>query len=391
MTTIKQTQQQPVSDYRLLALFGVFGLPILIILAIAWQPATPAYFQIIPLPKDRTPARYVERFISFNNTPTVHAPTITQRNDQQLIAAWYAGTREGAKDVVIHSRFIDKQDQQLGPLMTLATVNQTAKDTQQYIRKLGNPILHRLPDGRLMLVYVSVSFGGWAASRLVIRFSSDGGLNWTAAKRLITSPAANLSTLVRARPIHFDNGDIGIPTYHELIGKFGELLILTPHGEIKNKRRLSWGRAAIQPTLVPLSSYHAIALLRDSAEQDKRIQLTHTIDGAKHWSPIQALKLPNPNASIAAIGLDNHQVLQVFNNDEEERNNLSLAYSANQGKTWQVIFQFENDPLVPGKKIKYSYPYLMRDTSGGFHLVYTWRKSRIKYVYFNQAWLWQQL
>jgi predicted neuraminidase len=238
-----------------------------------------------------------------------------------------------------------------------------------------------------MLMYVSVSFGGWAASSLNVRFSDNGGLGWSPAYRIITSPFINISTLVKGKPLNLSNGDIAIPVYHEFLGKFSELLILDPQANVINKHRLSWGREAIQPSIISLSETDAIALLRDSGEQHKRVAVTTSSDVGKTWAPLKQLHLPNPNSAVAGLGTSDNRIIMVFNNSEDERNNLSLAVSDNKGKSWKVIHSFEDQEPEPGKKIKFSYPYLIRGNNNDYHLFYTWRKHRIKYIHFNEAWL----
>lgn len=362
-------------------------------LGVRWWPGKPREFVIPPDASwISTNPVYHEQFISFDETTVVHAPAIARRNDGKLIAVWYAGTREGAKDVNIYQTIIDPQDNySLSPSRPIASRLQTQRDNWRTIRKLGNPIIHSLPDGRLMLVYVSVSFGGWAASSLNIRFSADNGRTWGTAKRLVTSPFLNISTLVKGAPVDFTNGDIGIPTYHEFLGKFAELLILDAQGNVKDKRRISWGRDSIQPVIAVLDSKRAIALLRDSGETNQRIAYSETTDHGNHWTSPRPLNLPNPNAAVALTKDSHETLLAVFNNDSEERYDMSLALSKDQGKNWKVVHSFDKGLPEKGQKFEFSYPYMIHDSQGGFHLVYTWHKKRIKYVHFNQAWLdqWQ--
>ena len=363
----------------------VFGL-----LVVRWWPQEPATF--IPEPESGHSSQaplYHEQFINFpdNESTAAHAVAATMREDGKILAVWYEGTEEGARDVVINSTIIDPANHALTPALPIASPLQTETDTWRYVRKIGNAVVHQLTDGRLMMMYVSVSFGGWAASNLNIRFSDNGGLSWTPARRVVTSPFINISTLVKSKPLNLSNGHIAIPVYHEFLGKFGELLILDPQGRVINKHRLSWGREAIQPSVVALSETEALALLRDSGEHYKRIALTRTSDKGRSWSPLGRLELPNPNSAVAALSISDGRIILVFNNDEDERNNLSLALSTDAGKRWKVIYAFVDEEPVPGKKIKYSYPYLIRGNNHDYHLFYTWRKHRIKYVHFNDAWL----
>ncbi|WP_206323709.1 exo-alpha-sialidase, partial [Pseudomonas viridiflava] len=94
----------------------------------------------------------------------------------------------------------------------------------KYIRKLGNPVIALAPDKRLWLFYVSVSVGGWAGSTVNAMVSSDMGANWSPPRQLVTSPFLNISTLVRAAPVFHADGSIGLPVYHEFLGKFAEYL-----------------------------------------------------------------------------------------------------------------------------------------------------------------------
>lgn len=360
------------------------------LLAVKWWPQQDAEFILqFDAMSANQPPLYHEQFISFpaNENSAAHAAAATLRDDGKILAAWYEGSREGARDVLINSTLIDPKNHVLSPALPIASPLQTEQDTWRYVRKVGNAIVHQSSDGRLILMYVSVSFGGWAASNLNIRFSDNGGLSWTPARRIVTSPFINISTLVKSKPLNLSNGNIAIPVYHEFLGKFGELLILDPQGRVVNKHRLSWGREAIQPSVVALSETEALALLRDSGEQHKRIASTRTSDGGDTWSPLQWLQLPNPNAAVAALTTKDGNIIMVFNNDEEERNNLSLAISTNLGKDWRVIHAFEDQEPVPGKKIKFSYPYLIRGNDNDYHLFYTWQKHRIKYIHFNDAWL----
>ena len=359
-------------------------------LAITWWSNAPRSFEFSQDPVSVTgDPVYHEQFISFVEGKNVaaHASSATMRRDGKILVAWYTGTEEGARDVEISSAIIDPETYTLSPSLTAATRLQTEKDTWRYIRKLGNPLVYQLADGRAVLLYVSVSFGGWAVSNLNLRFSDDGGLTWSPAQRIVTSPFLNLSTLVKGTPTKLTNGEVGIPVYHEFLGKFGELLVVDVNGKVKNKHRMSWGREAIQPVIVPVTKDKAVALLRDSGEEQKRVAITTSSDSGQSWAPLSHLELANPNSAVAAIQSYQGNLLLVFNNDEDERNNLSLATSMNNGKTWKVIHEFENQPLEPGKKIKFSYPYLIKGNNNDYHLFYTWRKSRIKYIHFNEAWL----
>lgn len=357
-------------------------------LGVRWWPANPPAF-ILPTYTSgpgQVPV-YRETFLSMEDTAAVHAASITQRRDSKLMAVWYAGSREGAKDVSINTTVIDPLNGSRTPPRPLVVRDIPQSDTWRYIRKLGNPVIHTLPDGRLMLLYVSTSYGGWSISNINLNLSDDNGRTWSRTRRLVTTPFLNLSTLVRGRPINYRDDRIAIPVYHELFGKFSQLLVLDQDGKVLDKSRMSWGRDNIQPSIQPLDEQHAIALHRDSSDISNRIRMNKTGTAGQQWSTPRLTSLPNPNASVATGRDDHGNLLAVFNNDPDERYDLSLAVSPDNGEHWRVIHVFDKATPKPKQKLKFSYPYLIRDRSGGFHLVYTWHKRRIKYVHFNQAWL----
>ena len=152
------------SSNFLLALLAVFSL-----LLIHWWPEDERRLQPPPVSSQASAVPfYKTSFLSFSETAISHSPSITLRPDGKLSAVWYAGTEEGAKDVEVYVTTVNPGTHSLHPPRPIISTANTQKDTWRYIRKLGNPVVHALPDGRLMLIYVSVSFGGWAASSLNI-------------------------------------------------------------------------------------------------------------------------------------------------------------------------------------------------------------------------------
>ena len=99
-------------------------------------------------------------------------------------------------------------------------------------------------------------------------------------------------------------------------------------------------------------------------------------------------RVPNPNAAVSGVLLANGPLLLALNHAEENRESLSLASSTDFGNTWRIAHEFEGEssPLQPSGR-EYSYPWIMQDQAGDVHLLYTWRRSRIKHVHFNPAWL----
>jgi len=155
---------------------------------------------------------------------SVHAASLIALKDGSIRAFWFAGSREGAPDVVINSAVYSPTSSTWGAPVVVMDRVAAEKGLSRYIAKLGNPVPSRSADGRLQLFFVTVSIGGWAGSSISTISSDNEGLTWTRPRRLITSPFINLSTLVKSPTIQFADGRLGLPAYHEWIGRFGELL-----------------------------------------------------------------------------------------------------------------------------------------------------------------------
>ena len=340
--------------------------------------------------RDADPAPlYDERYASSAATPSVHAATAVPVPGG-LRAFWYGGTREGAGDVAIYSALYEHSTSRWSRERAVVTRASTQAGLGRYIRKLGNPVVSRDARGRLWLYYVSVSIGGWSMSSINAAVSADEGATFSAPRRLVTSPFLNISTLVKGRPYLHEDGSTGLPAYHELLGKFGELLRVDTEGNVIGKTRLSRGSDGIQPAVAVRSANEAIAFMRYTGGGPGRVLAVRTRDGGRTWSEPEKLSLPNPNAAVDAAALPSGELLLVFNNRPQDRNNLSLAVSSDGGASWRVVHAFEDDPLAD-RSVEFSYPWLAQDSDGArMHLFYTWRRSHIKHVRFDEDWLKQR-
>ena len=334
--------------------------------------------------------RYEENFLpDSTGAPDVHAASLVETRPGRLLAVWYGGSREGARDVAIYGAAGDEASSVWKSSGTLVNRVQTSLDLGRYVKTLGNPVLARDGDGRIWLFYVSVSVGGWSGSALNYRVSNDEGRTWEGARRLVTSPFLNISTLAKGPPLLFDDGSMGLPVYHEFAGKFGEFLRISPTGRVMDKARVTWGRSSLQPVILPTGKETGVAFLRYAGDPPRRILAAETRDAGSSWGKTRKLGLPNPNAAISAIRTRDGLMIMVYNDLEKDRHDLSLAVSRDQGQTWRKVHTFEFVPEPPpGKRrSEFSYPFMVESSSGNFHLLYTWQKNRVKPVVFNREWL----
>ncbi len=320
---------------------------------------------------------------------SVHAASLITLNDGALRAFWFAGSREGAPDVVINSAVFDPHSGSWSAPTVIIDRIGAEKGLVRYIAKLGNPVPSRMVDGRLQLFFVTVSIGGWAGSSISTMISGDEGLTWSRPQRLITSPLLNLSTLVKSPALQFGDGRLGLPAYHEWIGRFGELLRVEA-AQVIDKRRMSSGRSAIQPVILVSDLQTATALFRQtrSSGQAKNIPVSLTQNAGQSWQQSEDLAIANPNSALAGLTLKNGIRLLALNNIEAGRYRLVLLMKQPQSEQWQVIQVLEDDEALPNEQRKeFSYPYLVSADGNDVHLVYTWDRKKIRHVHFSSAWL----
>lgn len=359
--------------------------PLLFALALAgalWQAPRPEAPAFVPPPAAAAatqPAGFAAEMLP-NAAESAHAASLAQLPDGRIAAAWFAGSKEGADDVAIWFSVLGR-DGWSAPTV-IANRESTAAGTFAYLRKIGNPVLHA-EGSWLHLWYVSVAVGGWAGSSINHSVSTDAGRTWSKPTKLQTSPFANISTLVRTPPLPLADGGLGLPVYHEFIGKHGEWLRLSATGRILDKARMAHDVRTLQPAIVALDEQRALALLRDAGPGPGKVQVAATGDGGQSWQAGAALAVPNPNASVALLRMKSGRLL-LAGNPQNGREALLLWISGDDGKTWQASRSVET---APDGGAEFSYPALLLGRDGRIHLAYTWRRQGIKHVSFSEAWL----
>lgn len=363
-------------------------------------------------------------FVSHQQQIATHAASLIELKDGKLRAFWFAGSREGAGDVEIRSAIFDGATWSNEQSVTDRL--RTQQGLWRYVKKLGNPVAARAANGDIWLTYVTVSLGGWAGSSLTMMRSQDEGQTWGTPQRLITSPFINISTLIKGTPYSYLDGTIGLPVYHEFLGKFGELLHLSATGKVLDKQRLSTGKTSIQPVLLVEDKLKSLVLMRYTGAPPMRMVVTRSIDGGNSWDAPLKTGLPNPDSAVSAVVLNDGYLLLVANDVEQGRAALSLLLSKDHGATWQNLYHLEDQrgqssqledylrnnaslALASDAHIsnadayaksaqrnkceneqcsyEFSYPYLIQTHNGDLHLVYTWNRSFIKHVAFSRSWL----
>ena len=316
--------------------------------------------------------------------PSVHASTITRGAGDDLLAAWFVGTREGAKDVAIYLARWDAASETWGEPQKVIDRSSASRELGRYVKKLGNPVLHRDPRGRVWMYFVTVSLGGWSGGSVSVKWSDDDGGHWSDAQRLITSPFLNFSSLVRNPPIDLADGGVLLPIYHEFLQLFGELARLDADGRLVARYRISGGVDTLQPAIHAESASALRAFHRRGGSAEPFVYANRSDDAGVTWTEAEPIELPNPSASVAVVPRHDPAdgALLALNPSGDKRRILALA-TADGPDGWRIVHAFE--PLPDGSES--SYPTLIRGVAGEYHLTYTYGRGQIRHVRFNEAWL----
>jgi len=318
--------------------------------------------------------------------PKAHSGTLVEMADGRLVAAWYAGSGEGARDVAIHlsSRGLDGTWSEPHAIFRREEV---ASSLQRYVHSLGNPLLFTDEENRLGLLFVSIAAGKWSGSSMNLAWSTNAGRTWSRPEKLTLNPLANLSALPRNPPVALVDGGWAVPIYEEFLGRFPEVLWIRPRnpGALAAVSRMAGGMSVFQPSVVALSAERGMAFYRDDSGTG-RVFLAGSSDRGRTWSEGRPSDLPNVDSGVCALRLPDGRLLCAVNDSpNRKRENLRLALSADDGQTWRYIAT-----LAEERGENFDYPYMILGRDGRVRMLYSSRGTRIVYAEFNTAWIDEQ-
>lgn len=300
--------------------------------------------------------------------PECHAATIAETKTG-LVAAWFGGTKERNPDVCIWvSRFVNGKWTE-----GINVANGIQNDSLRYA--CWNPVLYQVPGGNLLLFYkIGPSPAKWKG---FVRTSTDGGITWSAQQAL---PEGVLGP-VKNKPVMLANGNIISPSGTEEGGA-------KIHFELSTDKGKTWKITApvqddktvksLQPTILIHKDGSLQALCRS---QNRAILETWSKDNGNTWTPLEKTTLPNNNSGIDGVTLKDGRQLLVYNHVLPPGNKVKGARTplnvsvSKDGKSWYAALILEDSPIS-----QYSYPSVIQTADGLVHVVYTWRRQRIKHI-----------
>lgn len=300
--------------------------------------------------------------------PESHAATIAE-TPSGLVTAWFGGTKERNPDVGIWLSRMENNIWSKPEEVANGVVNETLRYA------CWNPVLFQIPGSDLLLFYkVGPNVAGWKG--FVMR-SSDHGKSWSKAEQL---PDGFLGP-VKNKPLLLADGSILAPSSTEGNGWH-------VHFELSKDRGRTWTKIgpvnsdrlinAIQPSLLVHGNGDLQILCRS---QNRMIATSWSKDSGQSWSKMELTNMPNNNSGTDATTLKDGRHILVYNHvktpekgKKGARTPLNLAVSKD-GVNWEAALVLEDSPIS-----QYSYPSVIQSADGMLHVVYTWRRQRIKYV-----------
>ncbi len=300
--------------------------------------------------------------------PESHAATIAE-TPKGLVSAWFGGTKERNPDVCIWvSRNVNGKW-----LAPQNVANGIVNDTLRYA--CWNPVLYQIPNGDLMLFYKigpsPAKWKGW------LKTSSDNGITWSAARAL----PENYIGPVKNKPVLLSNGNLFCPTstegsgwklHFEVTPDFGKTWRIV--GPISDGKTLN----AIQPSILDYGKGKLQILARS---RDRAIIESWSYDNGETWTPLAKAALPNNNSGTDAVTLKDGRHLLVYNHvlppgdlAKGPRTPLNVSLTKD-GKQWYAALIIEDSPIS-----QYSYPSIIQTSDGLVHVIYTWRRKKIKHA-----------
>ncbi|MGV3767404.1 MAG: sialidase family protein [Chitinophagaceae bacterium] len=305
--------------------------------------------------------------------PSCHSATITE-TPNGLVTAFFGGTKERHPDVEIYvCRMVNGKW-----TAPVSVANGIINDTLRL--PTWNPVLYQVPGGALILFYkIGPKPSEWWG---MMKTSTDGGITWSAAQKM---PEGYIGP-VKNKPVLLSNGNLFCPSSTEGDGWKLHFEVTPDFGKTWSKiGPINEGKTidAIQPSIL----YHGPDTLQVLARSRNRAIIeSWSYDDGRTWTPVAKTTLPNNNSGTDAVTLKDGRHLLVYNHvlppgneAKGPRTPLNISVSKD-GENWDAALVLEDSPIS-----QYSYPSIFQGSDGMVHVVYTWRRERIKYVKIDPA------
>ncbi|MBF4493149.1 exo-alpha-sialidase [Flavobacterium sp. MR2016-29] len=324
--------------------------------------------------KELTVSNITQNFITDQPVTTnSHAATLVELAPNKIMAAWFGGKYEGAKDVGIYYSNYENQKWSAPKNLVLPLVKEG--DTLP----CWNPVLFKSKSQNLYLFYkVGKNPREWFGAMII---SKDNGNTWSIPKYLpkdILGPIKN-------KPVEAAPGIIlcGSSTesvqnnqWRSHVETYTEATDIWKKITIQDKKEFD----IIQPTFLVHSDKIIQMLFRS---KHNTLITSWSKDNGQNWKDTDSINVVNSNSGIDALTLSKKSFLLVNNPLKQGkdwfngRNVLDVEYSKD-GVNWKKLFDLENQ-----KEGEFSYPAIIQTSDDKIHVLYTYNRKYIKHVVFE--------
>ncbi len=310
--------------------------------------------------------------------PSCHCSVIQELPNKELMAVWYAGKREAHKTVGLKASWKPLAGGTWSPPVIIQKTPGRAD---------GNAVIMWYNDALYLFFDTIHGFGfPWFNTIVYLKKSTDFGRTWSDPVQIL--PTAPKGITVRNKPLLLGNRLL-IPVGNEHLRKCWSNVIITENGadyRLSRPITLPKGRCE-QPTLVLLGNGRLLAFLRTNQNSVYR---TYSEDEGDTWSLAEKIPLMNPNSALDMVRTPEGDLILAWNNNPHasggmaaSRECLNIGYSPDEGQTWPIIKELEHVKA----RSSVSYPSIIQGSDGLFHITYSYRRDKIRYVKFDHEWL----
>lgn len=295
--------------------------------------------------------------------PSCHASTLVEVAPGKLLAAWFGGQAEGARDVRIYGSNFD------GKVWTPPRLL-----AEEPGFPCWNPVLFHAGKEIVLNYKAGPSPQTWSAYQ---KRSTDGE-KWSDPVML----PSGIYGPIKDKPILLSDGSLLAGTSVESHRAWTSWVnhstdgakTWSRHGPIDYPDRPN---NLIQPTLLEVAPKHIVALCR--ARNLGFIVQAESKDAGLTWGAAKLTDLPNPNSGIDSVRTDKGDCFVIYNHTKLGRFPLNMARSDDQGESWKKVADIET------QLGEFSYPAIIQASDGQLHATYTWNRTHIKYATFDPA------
>lgn len=305
--------------------------------------------------------------------PQCHASTLIVLDDEEILAAWFAGTYEKHPDVAIWISKRKKDGQWTMPVKVADKENIPC----------WNPVLFK-EDNRIYLFYkVGEEISEW---RTMLMISDDNGTTWTEPNELVEGdkggrgPVKNKMIILRDG-IWLAPASTETDEYWDAFtdrscdkGNTWEKSPVVPVDHTKLE-----GLGLIQPTLWESEKEKVHMLLRST---EGNIFRSDSTDNGNNWCEAYAIDLPNNNSGLDLVKLEDGTLVLVYNpikGNWAARTPIVCCASTDNGYTWNEDFVLDhNENPLDKDDGEFSYPAIVAKEDE-VYITYTWKRRGIAY------------